>query len=63
MKFKIDSREGGSGPMFYVLLLVLLYAAISAVIAWQTLENCGGAEHTLEDWRVFPPGWECPSRF
>lgn len=58
MGFKINKQDGGSGALFWVLLVVMLYAAASGIIAYQTVEKCG-SQHSAKSWRVYPPGWVC----
>ena len=55
---KFDKR--GSGPMFWLLLALLVFALYSASVAALTAEDCGeGAKQT---WQILPPGWECSNR-
>lgn len=55
---KFDRR--GSGPMFWVLLVFVVFVMYSVSVAAVTADDCGkGAPKT---WHVFPPAWECDAR-
>ena len=56
-KSKLDRR--GSGPWFYVAIVVLIYGLLSLVIAGTTSDDCGGR---AKEWAFVPPEWECNSR-
>lgn len=58
MAIKVKKQTGGSGVLFWVLLVIMFYAGASIIVAWQTYDDCGG-EHDMSDWRVYPPGWVC----
>ena len=53
-KSKLDRR--GSGPWFYVAIVVLIYGLLSLTIAGTTYDDCGGR---AKEWNVFPPEWDC----
>ena len=53
-KSKLDRR--GSGPWFYVAIVVLIYGLLSLVIAGTTYDDCGGR---AKEWAFVPPEWEC----
>jgi hypothetical protein len=53
-KSKLDRR--GSGPWFYVAIVVLVYGLLSLTIAGTTYDDCGARP---KEWRVVPPEWEC----
>jgi hypothetical protein len=55
----VGKGEGGRGPQFFLLVAIMMYALYSGVIAWSTFEDCG-VELEWSDWRLYPPGWECP---
>ncbi len=63
MAIKLDTRKGGAGLLFYLFIVFGIFALASGIIAWQTLDDCGGVNHSWHEWRVFPPGWECPSPY
>lgn len=51
----------GSGPMWYVALVVVIFALYSLAVAWSTADKCeasGGGK----TWQVMPPRWECNGR-
>ena len=52
---RLDRR--GSGPMFWVALVVLIFALYSAAIAWATVNDCD--DYQGKTWQVLPPEWEC----
>jgi hypothetical protein len=54
---KLDRR--GSGPVWFLMLAVVIFALYSVVIALAGREDCNrGPKH----WQVFPPAWECDTR-
>ena len=56
-KNKMDRR--GSGPLWFLMLVVTVYILYSAAIAIATGDDCGrGSKH----WVIAPPGWECDVR-
>ena len=50
----------GSGPYFYMAIVVLVFAMYSLTVAVSTMDKCG--EGAPKSWVVFPPGWECTAR-
>jgi hypothetical protein len=50
---KIDRR--GSGPLFFILIALLVYFLYSVTVAAATTGECPGTQQ----WVFFPPGWEC----
>jgi len=53
-----DTFRRGSGPMWYLALVVLVFALYSLTVAAATEDKCdvyGGAK----TWQVMPPHWEC----
>jgi hypothetical protein len=57
---KMDRR--GSGPLWFVILVLVVFGLYSATIALSTADDCGSWGR---DWQIFPPEWECvpPSGF
>jgi hypothetical protein len=54
MSNKMDRR--GSGPLWFVILVVVVFALYSATIALSTADDCGDLGR---EWQIFPPEWEC----
>lgn len=57
-----NTYRRGSGPIWFVALIVVVFALYSAAIAAATADDCDpfGGEKT---WNVLPPRWECgPAR-
>jgi hypothetical protein len=46
----------GSGPLWFVMLVVTLFVLYSAAIAISTGDDCGDAGR---EWQWWPPEWEC----
>jgi hypothetical protein len=44
--------------LFIALLICVVYALYSAVVALSTADKCGQL-HTNKEWSYFPPEWEC----
>ena len=55
---RMDRR--GSGPFFYLAVVVLLFSLYSMAVAWATVNDCDNFES--KTWQVFPPKWECQGR-
>ena len=51
---KMDRR--GSGPLWFVILVLVIFVLYSATIAASTAEDCGTYGRK---WQIFPPEWEC----
>jgi hypothetical protein len=51
---KLDRR--GSGPMWFVMLLVVVFVLYSAAVALAGQNDCNGGP---KSWELFPPGWTC----
>ena len=51
---RLDRR--GSGPIFWVLLVVVVFALFSVMMAASTADDCGSGN---KQWQFFPPQWEC----
>jgi hypothetical protein len=49
----------GSGPWFYLAILVLVFGLYSLTVALSTADDCGDAP---KEWIIFPPEWECNTR-
>jgi len=56
-KSKLDRR--GSGPFFWIALIVLVFSLYSLTVAATTADDCEGRD---KEWVIFPPGWECHGR-
>ena len=54
MSNKMDRR--GSGPIWFVILVVVVFALYSVTVALSTADECGDAG---QEWQIFPPEWEC----
>jgi hypothetical protein len=54
MPNKMDRR--GSGPLWFVILIVVVFALYSVTVALSTADECGDGG---QDWQIFPPEWEC----
>jgi hypothetical protein len=52
---KLDRR--GSGPFFYLAIVVLVFSLYEGAIAWSTVDKCDG--YASKTWQVLPPKWEC----
>ena len=57
-KSKLDST--GSGPFFWIAIVVLGFALYSLTVAAVTYEDC--PDGVDREWVIFPPGWECQAR-
>jgi len=55
---KFDKR--GSGPFFWIAILVIGFGLYSLTVAATTADDCG--DGVDQEWIIFPPGWECQSR-
>ena len=53
-KSKLDRR--GSGPVWFLMLVVLVFALYSITVALATIDKCGDNGRR---WQLFPPEWEC----
>jgi hypothetical protein len=51
---KMDRR--GSGPLWFVILVVVIFALYSVTVALSTADECGTFG---QEWQIFPPEWEC----
>ena len=60
MAGKSDRR--GSGPLWFLALVVVIFVLYSATVAASTADECGDGD---KSWQIFPPEWECqaPSGF
>ena len=52
---KLDRR--GSGPFFYLAIVVLIFSMYSLTVALATADDCG--KGVDKEWVIFPPEWEC----
>jgi hypothetical protein len=50
----------GSGPFFWIAILVIGFGLYSLTVAATTADDCG--DGVDKEWIIFPPGWECQSR-
>lgn len=48
----------GSGPLWFVILAVVVFALYSITVALSDADHCGTYRR---EWQIFPPGWECVS--
>lgn len=54
-----SSRYGrGGGPMWFVALVVVIFALYSLAIAATTADKCDGVGGD-KTWQVMPPRWQC----
>ena len=53
-KSKMDRR--GSGPLWFLLLGIVIYALFSLMIALGTVDKC---DDFGREWQIFPPEWKC----
>jgi hypothetical protein len=51
---KLDRR--GSGPLWFLMLAVVIYVLYSAAVAYDGKDDCGGGS---KSWHFFPPEWVC----
>ena len=56
-----DLYRRGSGPWFYLAIVVLAFSFYSLAVAAATADKCE-ASGTKRSWQVFPPQWECEGR-
>jgi hypothetical protein len=52
---RLDRR--GSGPFWFVALILLVYALYSLAIAGATADKC--SEGQGREWQIAPPEWVC----
>lgn len=58
---KRHAQSSRSGWITYVAFAVVLYAILSFSIAMATENTACGDLNDFKEWRLVPPGWECPS--
>lgn len=46
----------GSGPFWFIMLAVVLFALYSVAVAAAGVDDCRGGPKT---WQFFPPDWKC----
>jgi hypothetical protein len=46
----------GSGPVWFVILVVVVFALYSVTVALSTADKCGNGGR---EWQLFPPEWKC----
>jgi len=51
---KLDRR--GSGPLWFVMLAVVIFVLYSVAVAVAGQDDCNGG---AKSWQVIPPGWTC----
>ncbi len=51
---KVDRR--GSGPLWFLALVVVIFVLYSAAVAIAGREDCNGGD---KSWELFPPDWKC----
>jgi len=51
---RLDRR--GSGPFWFLALVLVVYALYSLSIAASTADKCGGGPR---EWQIAPPEWVC----
>ena len=51
---KLDRR--GSGPAWFLMLLIVAFVLYSGAVAWAGADDCGGGP---KSWQWFPPDWVC----
>ncbi len=60
---KRHAQSTRSGPIYYIALAVVLYALFSVAYALATDGSACGQFNDQKEWRLFPPGWECPTLY
>ena len=58
---KRKATSSRSGPVVYVALIVVLYLLGSLTYALATDNSACGRYNDQKEWRLVPPGWDCPS--
>ncbi|QGG95483.1 hypothetical protein [Actinomarinicola tropica] len=58
---KRNAQRTRSGPITYIALAVVLYALLSVAYALATTNSACGELNDYKEWRLVPPGWECPA--
>ena len=53
-----NSDRRGSGPLWFLALVVVIFVLYSATVAASTADECGDRD---KSWKIFPPEWECES--
>ncbi len=51
---RLDRR--GSGPVWFLMLIVTIYVLYSAAVAYDGQYDCGDGP---KSWQWFPPEWVC----
>lgn len=51
---KLDRR--GSGPLWFLMLAMVIFVLYSAAVAVAGEDDCNGGS---KSWQVFPPDWVC----
>jgi hypothetical protein len=46
----------GSGPLWFVMLVIVVFVLYSVTVALSTADDCGSYGR---EWKIFPPEWEC----
>ena len=55
-----DLYRRGSGPWFFIAIIVLAFSLYSLAMAGVTANDC--VEGQGREWELFPPGFECTGR-
>lgn len=58
---KRHAQRTRSGPITYIAFAVVLYALLSVAYALATTGTACGQYNDYKEWRLFPPGWDCPA--
>lgn len=58
---KRHAQTSRSGWITYLAFIVVAYALLSFAYAMATDNSACGDLNAEKEWRLFPPGWECPS--
>lgn len=58
---KRHAQTTRSGPITYLAFAVVMYVLLSLAYAMATMGSACGDLNDYKEWRIFPPGWECPA--
>ncbi|MBK5222007.1 MAG: hypothetical protein JJE52_03845 [Acidimicrobiia bacterium] len=52
-----------SGPIIYLAFAAVIFVLMSLFYAMTTGSDACGAANDDKEWRIFPPGWDCPTGY